>query len=153
MEQDVRYTRNAWWGGRLADFAHYPEVTGDHRDEVVPEYDEKGLMLTGSGVRQALLQGDYALAEQLAGGRNETYWRALAEKYAFTGNTEILARFELEIEEEAQAYAGLESNYSMWDTRQQASERLGFAEFNLLRAHLLSGEWSAVTEILDNRRW
>jgi len=153
MEQDVLCMRNAWWSGRLADFEHYAEVTAGHRDEVIPEYYEKGLMLTWAGVRRALLQDDYQLAEQLAGGRNETYWRAQAETYAFTSRTEILVQFEREVAEAAQAYAGLESNYSMWDARQQASERLGLAESNLLRAHLLRGEWDAVTAILDNRRW
>jgi tetratricopeptide (TPR) repeat protein len=153
MEQDVLYMRNAWWSGRLADFEHFAEITAGYGDEVIPEYYEKGLMLTWAGVRVALLRGDYQQAEQLAGGQNETYWRALAEAYSFTGKAEILERIDNETEQAAQAYYGLEANYSRWDARQQASERLGIAESNLLRAHLLRGEWDAVTAILDNRRY
>lgn len=137
--------RNAWWSGNLAEFDRRAYFAADHVEDFV--------LLDWAGIRLALLKGDYDFASELAGGRNETYWRALAEAYAFTGDASLLPQFETEVGQAAQALAAVQKNYGNWNARQAASERLGIAESNLLRARILHGDWDSVTELLDNRQW
>lgn len=137
--------RNAWWSRDLPEFERRAHAAADDVGDLA--------LLDWASIRLALLKGNFELAELLVGGRNEKYWRALAETYAFTGNEELLPQFEADMETAAADYDGLRGVAGASDARGQAADRLSIAETNLLRARMLRGDWDAVIGILDDRRW